>query len=128
MGVAFTAIATYHIALKDGSTSCVATVEHYRAAIERQRDLNAYLRVYYAEALEKARLLDQRRAEGKAMGRLHGVVIGPNDVLANQDHPLSAASHILKDYISIYNATAVARLLEEEAIIIGHLNCDEFAM
>ena len=61
-------------------------------------------------------------------GKLHGVVIGIKDVIAYKDHPLSASSKILKGFTSIYSATAVKRLLAEEAIIIGHLNCDEFAM
>src|SRR4029079_15830654 len=50
------------------------------------------------------------------------------DVICYKDHPVTAASNILKDFVSIYNATAVERLLQEEAIIIGHTNCDEFAM
>ncbi|GGB06647.1 glutamyl-tRNA(Gln) amidotransferase subunit A [Puia dinghuensis] len=97
-------------------------------AIEQQQPLNAYIRVYSKEALAKARLLDQQRKEGKPMGKLHGVVIGLKDVIAYKDHPLTAASHILQDYVSIYNATAVDKMLAEEAILIGHLNCDEFAM
>src|SRR5579871_2231410 len=97
-------------------------------AIDRQKDLNAYIRVYGEEALAKARQLDQQRKAGLPTGKLHGVVIGLKDVLAYKDHPLSAASHILGDYVSIYNATVVEKMLAEEAILIGHLNCDEFAM
>jgi aspartyl-tRNA(Asn)/glutamyl-tRNA(Gln) amidotransferase subunit A len=84
--------------------------------------------VYGEEALAKARLLDQRRREGKPVGKLHGVVIGLKDVIAYKDHPLTASSRILQDYVSIYNATVVEKMLAEEAILIGHLNCDEFAM
>lgn len=62
------------------------------------------------------------------MGKLHGVVIGLKDVIAYKDHPLTAASRILGKYVSLYNATVVDRMLAEEAILIGHLNCDEFAM
>ncbi len=62
------------------------------------------------------------------MGRLHGVVVSIKDVICYKDHPVSAASNILKDFVSLYNATAVERMLAEEAIIIGHTNCDEFAM
>lgn len=69
------------------------------------------------------------------MGRLHGVVIALKDVIAYANHPLTAASNILRghppgshDFISLYSATAVERLLAEEAIIIGSVNCDEFAM
>jgi aspartyl-tRNA(Asn)/glutamyl-tRNA(Gln) amidotransferase subunit A len=86
------------------------------------------VQVYGEEALDKARRLDQQRGNGQPTGRLHGVVIGIKDVISYKDHPLTAASGILKDFVSIYDATVVKKMLEEEAIIIGHLNCDEFAM
>jgi aspartyl-tRNA(Asn)/glutamyl-tRNA(Gln) amidotransferase subunit A len=128
MGLIFHSIEAYHLALKAGTVSCEEAVAHYLTAIDRQKDLNAYLRVYGAEALEKARVLDGRRKAGEPMGKLHGVVIGIKDVIAYKGHGLTAASRILEDYVSIYNATAVEKLLAEEAIIIGALNCDEFAM
>lgn len=103
-------------------------MRHYLSRIEANKHLNAYTQVYGEEALERARQLDNKRRSGEKMGALHGVVIGLKDVIAYKDHPLTAASRILKDYTSIYNATAVEKLLREEAIIIGHLNCDEFAM
>ena len=56
------------------------------------------------------------------------MIIGIKDVISYKDHPLTAASGILKDFVTIYDATVVKKMLEEEAIIIGHLNCDEFAM
>ena len=68
------------------------------------------------------------RKAGKKSGRLHGVVIGIKDVICYKDHPVTAGSHILEGFHSLYHATAVERLLNEGAIIIGHLNCDEFAM
>jgi aspartyl-tRNA(Asn)/glutamyl-tRNA(Gln) amidotransferase subunit A len=128
MGIIFHSIEAYHIALKAGTATCEEAVVHYLTAIERGKDLNAYLRVYGAEALDKARALDQRRKAGEPMGKLHGVVVGVKDVIAYKGHGLTAASRILEDYTSIYSATAVEKLLAEEAIIIGALNCDEFAM
>lgn len=62
------------------------------------------------------------------MGKLFGVVIGIKDVICYKGHKVTAASAILKDFTSLYSATAVERLLSEDAIIIGSLNCDEFAM
>jgi aspartyl-tRNA(Asn)/glutamyl-tRNA(Gln) amidotransferase subunit A len=73
-------------------------------------------------------LLDHQRKTGKPMGKLHGVVIGLKDVIAYKGHPLTAASRILQNYVSLYDATVVGKMLAEEAILIGHLNCDEFAM
>lgn len=103
-------------------------MRHYLSQIEASRHLNAYVQVYGDEAIAAAIRLDRQRAAGHPLGRLHGVVIGLKDVIAYKDHPLKAASHILDNFVSIYNATAVEKLLAEEAIIIGHLNCDEFAM
>ena len=124
----YTSIEQYHARLQEATVTCVQTVEHYLRQIETARQLNAFTEVYAEEALAKARLLDAQRASGSPMGKLHGVVIGIKDVIAYKDHTLTAASGILKGFTSIYSATAVERLLQEEAIIIGNLNCDEFAM
>jgi aspartyl-tRNA(Asn)/glutamyl-tRNA(Gln) amidotransferase subunit A len=124
----FSSIEQYHAQLQEGSTTCLKAVEHYLAAIEKFSHLNAFIEVYASEALQKAREQDQSRAAGKTTGKLHGVVIGIKDVICYRDHPLTAASRILQGFTSLYSATAVDRLLEEEAIIIGTLNCDEFAM
>ena len=61
-------------------------------------------------------------------GKIHGVVIAIKDVICYKDHKVTAASAILKDFTSVYNSTAVEKLLDEDAIIIGNCNCDEFAM
>ncbi|MBL7698867.1 MAG: Asp-tRNA(Asn)/Glu-tRNA(Gln) amidotransferase subunit GatA, partial [Chitinophagaceae bacterium] len=124
----FDSIETYHSQLRDGRTTCVAAVEHYREVINKKKHLNAFVRVYDDEALQTAKRLDSQRASGKPLGKLHGVVIAIKDVICYKDHPVTASSNILKDFVSIYNATAVERLLAEEAIVIGHTNCDEFAM
>src|SRR5205085_9270947 len=124
----FESIDTYHSQLRDGSTSCLEAVEHYLDNIEQQKKLNAFVRVYGEEARSTARRLDKSRSEGNNPGRLHGVVIAIKDVICYKEHPVTAASNILKNFVSIYNATAVERQLREEAIIIGHTNCDEFAM
>ncbi len=112
----------------DGTVSCEEAVLYYLREIDSNRNLNAYVQVYGEECLERARLLDIRRKAGHPPGKLHGVVIGLKDVIAYKDHPLTASSRILRGFVSIYNATVVEKLLREEAILIGHLNCDEFAM
>lgn len=84
--------------------------------------------VYGEEALSTADRLDQERKTGCRPGKLHGVVIGIKDVLCYRDHPVTASSKILEGFNPLYNATAVEWLLNQGAIIIGHLNCDEFAM
>lgn len=124
----FHSIRDYHKALKDRTASCEEAVLYYLREIEAQRRLNAFTQVYGEEALARARQLDQQRRDGRPSGKLHGVVIGIKDVISYKDHPLTAASRILQDFVSIYHATVVEKMLAEEAIIIGHLNCDEFAM
>ena len=103
-------------------------VRYYLQSIQDKEHLNAFVHVYATEALLKAEELDSTRKSGKEPGKLHGVVIAIKDVLSYKDHPLTASSNILRNFTAVYNATAIERLLAEEAIIIGHTNCDEFAM
>lgn len=112
----------------NGSTSCLAAVDHYLQEIDKLKHLNAFVRTYDEEAREKAKSLDASRNSGKPIRKLHGVVVSIKDVICYKDHPVTASSKILKDFVSLYNATVVERLLGEDAIIIGHTNCDEFAM
>lgn len=124
----FSSISTFQTALYAGSTTCTETVTRFLTRIAKSRHLNAYLEVFEEEALEKARLLDARIKNGEPVGALAGVVIGIKDVICYKGHKVSAASRILENFTSLYSATAVERLLEADAIIIGNLNCDEFAM
>lgn len=111
-----------------GTLSCEQVVRDYLDRIDATRHLNAYIHVHGEEALERARELDRERREGAPMAPLHGVVIGVKDVISYKGHPLTAGSKMLTGFRSVYNATALERLLDAGAIIIGNLNCDEFAM
>lgn len=113
--------------LKDGTLTCVERVQYHLDNITRKQHLNAFLSVYAEEALARASEIDKKIKTGTA-GRLAGLVVGLKDVLAYKDHPLQAGSKILDGFISQFSATAVQRLLNEDAIIIGRQNCDEFAM
>ncbi|NLR82621.1 Asp-tRNA(Asn)/Glu-tRNA(Gln) amidotransferase subunit GatA [Chitinophaga eiseniae] len=124
----FSCITTFHKALYAGSTSCMEQVRYYLDRIAQLKHLNAFLEVYEEEALEKAQMLDTRLKNGEKLGALAGVVIGIKDVICYKGHNVSAASHILEGFTSLFSATAIERLLAEDAIIIGNLNCDEFAM
>ena len=124
----FTDIKQYQEDLLKNRTSCVEAVQYYLNNISTHQHLNAFVEVYANEALEAAAILDNKRASGEAPKKLHGVVIALKDVICYKDHKVTAASAILKDFVSLYNASAVQCLLDEEAIIIGNCNCDEFAM
>ena len=113
--------------LQQGTLSCGDLVRHHLSNIHRKEHLNAFLSVYEIEALSRAVEIDQKIKNGTA-GKLAGLVVGIKDVLAYKDHPLQAGSKILDGFISQYTATAVQRMLDEDAIIIGRQNCDEFAM
>ena len=102
-------------------------VSHYLKNIRTKAHLNAFVEVYAQSALEQAELIDEKLAKGKA-GKLAGMIIGIKDVLNYAGHEANASSNILKGYISQFTTTAVQRLIDEDAIVIGRLNCDEFGM
>lgn len=124
----FSSIEQYQTQLQNGSCTCLQAVEFFLAKIKKQVHLNAFVEVYHEEALERAHILDLKIKENKPVGNLFGVIIGLKDVISHEGHTLTASSGILKNFISVYSATVVERLLAEDAIIIGNLNCDEFAM
>lgn len=110
-----------------GEVSCVQIVESYLENIQKNTHLNAFLEVFGTEALENAQQVD-KKVQNKKQGKLAGLVVGLKDNISYQGHAVSASSKILDGYTAVYNATVVERLLAEDAIIIGRLNCDEFAM
>jgi aspartyl-tRNA(Asn)/glutamyl-tRNA(Gln) amidotransferase subunit A len=124
----FHSIQDYHTELQNGTSSCVEAVQFFLGKIAGSQNLNAFLNTYGEEALQSAKLLDEKRKSGHPVGKLHGVIVGLKDIICYKGHPVSAASRMLKGFTSIYSATVVEKLIKEEAIIIGHLNCDEFAM
>jgi aspartyl-tRNA(Asn)/glutamyl-tRNA(Gln) amidotransferase subunit A len=113
--------------LFSGKISCYDLVSHYLTNIRAQEDLNAWVGVYGEEALLRAREIDSKIKKGTA-GRLAGMVVGIKDVLSYAGHPLQAGSNILKGFHAAFTGTAVQRLIDADAIIIGRQNCDEFAM
>lgn len=102
-------------------------VAQYLQNIETKKHLNAFLEVWEEEAKTAALAIDTKIANGTA-GKLAGMVIGIKDNICYKNHRVSASSKIIENFTSLYSATAIERLLAEDAIIIGRLNCDEFAM
>ncbi|MDQ3192003.1 MAG: Asp-tRNA(Asn)/Glu-tRNA(Gln) amidotransferase subunit GatA [Bacteroidota bacterium] len=113
--------------LKLGKTTCVKITQAYLERIKNNNHLNAFLEVFNEEALTRAAQIDEKLASGKA-GKLAGMVLGIKDNICYKGHKVTAASKILEGFESLYDATVVERLLKEDVIIIGRLNCDEFAM
>jgi aspartyl-tRNA(Asn)/glutamyl-tRNA(Gln) amidotransferase subunit A len=123
----FTTIKNLHTDLNSGKISCVQLVEESIKAIEEKKQLNAFLEVFNESALAQAKLVDEK-VKLKTAGKLAGVVIGLKDNICYKGHKVSCSSKILEGFESLYSSTVVERLLAEDAIIIGRLNCDEFAM
>lgn len=113
--------------IEDGKISCKELVEYYLKNIEDNKHLNAFLEVYSEEALQQADEVDVKIKNGTA-GELAGMVIGLKDVLCHKDHGLQSASKILDGFKSQFTSSAVQNLLDQDAIVIGRQNCDEFAM
>ncbi len=113
--------------LTEGSITCASLVEEHLKRIEENQHLNAFLEVFSLDARSRATVIDQKIERGTA-GRLAGMIIGIKDNICFKGHHVSASSKILEGFTSLYSSTVVERLLDEDAIIIGRLNCDEFAM
>jgi aspartyl-tRNA(Asn)/glutamyl-tRNA(Gln) amidotransferase subunit A len=116
-------------ALEGGTFTTEDLISAYLDQIEETKSLNAYLEVYTVEALQHAKELDQIFQQARRpMGKLWGAVFSIKDVISHKGHMLTAGSKMLQGYQALYSATAVERILAEDAIIIGRANCDEFAM
>lgn len=124
----FNQLSVVQAALNAHEYSTVDVVQYYLDQIDAQANLNIYVEVFAEKALAEAQLQDKRRASGEQLGRLAGCVVSIKDVICYQGHQVTAGSKILSGFQSLFSATAVERLLAEDAIIIGRTNCDEFAM
>ena len=123
----YPSLAKIRASLHSGELTCRELVGYYLKNIREKASLNSFIEVYEEEALKRASEIDARIASGTA-GKLAGLVVGIKDVLCYRDHKVQASSRILDGFVSKYSATAVERLLKEDAVIIGRQNCDEFAM
>lgn len=112
--------------LIQGQIDLVDICKYYIEKIERS-GTNSFVEIFKDSALKKASEVNHK-IKDKSQGALAGMIIGIKDNICYKDHEVTASSKMLKGFNSVFNATAVGRLLEEDAIIIGRLNCDEFAM
>ncbi len=112
--------------IKSGQLSLVENVKTFLQKINDQKDINAFNFVF-DESVDSTKQIEEKIKNGSA-GKLAGMVIAVKDVIAIKDKPLTCSSKILDDFQSLYTATAIQKLIDEDAIIIGKTNCDEFAM
>ncbi len=96
----------------------------------RRRDpqIQAFLHVDEAAALEQARAVDGKRKRGEPLGPLAGVPVAIKDVLCTKGQPATCGSKMLQNFVPPYDAHVITRLKQADAVLIGKTNMDEFAM
>jgi aspartyl-tRNA(Asn)/glutamyl-tRNA(Gln) amidotransferase subunit A len=115
--------------ISSGRVKAADLADAYYSRIEQVNPrLNVFLSLTKDRALKQADLVDSAAAKGDPLGPLAGIPLGIKDVLVTRGAPSTAGSKILKNYHPPYDATAVARLEAAGAVLLGKLNCDEFAM
>src|ERR1700748_878178 len=122
-------IAEARDAVRAGRVSAATLAEeHYERIATRDPEINSYLALSRERAFAQAEKVDAAVKSGGELGPLAGVPIGVKDVLTMRGAPATAGSLILKGYHPPYDATVVTRLEAAGAVLLGKLNCDEFAM
>ena len=116
-------------AVQERKTSAVALAESHYAKIESDDPkIGAFLTLSKERAMAKAAEMDALAAKGEKLPPLGGVPVGIKDVMVTKGIRTTAGSKILGEFIPPYDCTAVARLEAAGAVVLGKLNCDEFAM
>ena len=124
--MAYRTISEIREALHSGE-SALSITENYLNRIKEHQHLNAFIEIFEEEAVSRAKEIDVKIQNGTA-GKLAGCVVAIKDNLCYKGHKVSASSQILEGFESLFTATALQRLLDQDVIVIGRLNCDEFAM
>ena len=116
-------------AIAAGETTATTLAElHYDRITSVDGKINSFLALSRERAMTQAQKIDKMAAKGVPLQPLAGVPVGIKDVLAMRGAPATAGSLILKGYRPPYDSTAVAKLEAAGAVLLGKLNCDEFAM
>lgn len=113
--------------LKSGAITCAQLADYYLNQNEKNVHLNAMREVFTDEVRTQAAEVDVKLKNGTA-GKLAGMFLAIKDNICYLGHKVSSSSKIIENYEAVYTATALQRLLDEDVIVIGRCNCDEFAM
>lgn len=115
--------------VQKGELSAEEVTKHFLKRIETlDPTLGSFLRVFPEKALERSRAIDQKRARGEKLGRLAGVPIAIKDNIHMKGELSTCGSKFLTNYKAVFDASAINFLENEDAILIGKTNMDEFAM
>src|ERR1700757_1857335 len=116
-------------AIQERKTTAAALAEaHYVRIQKEDGQIGAFLTLSKERALEQADRMDRMAAAGDTLPRLGGVPVGIKDVMSTRGVRTTAGSKILDKYIPPYDCTAVAKMEAAGAVVLGKMNCDEFAM
>lgn len=114
--------------LQSGKVTAEQNVAAKLAQIDaKESRVHAFIETFPKEALARAQQIDRRIKAGERVGSLAGLVLAVKNNLALQGHRTTAASRMLQGHVAVYDATAVQHALEQDAIVIGTTNMDEFA-
>ncbi|EFB41840.1 hypothetical protein pah_c022o138 [Parachlamydia acanthamoebae str. Hall's coccus] len=112
-----------------GEVSAIAIAQHFLSRIEQyDSQVGAFLSVLKDRVLRKAAELDRKKAAGEKLGKLAGIPIGIKDNIHIEGEITTCASKFLTNFKAPFSSTAVALLEQEDALLIGKTNLDEFAM
>ncbi len=113
--------------LNEGHISCVDLI---KSCIEKIKidNLNDFITIFENDAIESARLIDKKIAQGEKLNLLEGIPVAIKDNILIKNKKCTAASKTLDDYVASYDAYVIEKLKSSGAIIIGKTNMDEFAM
>ena len=122
-------IETVRAAVAERKMTAMALMEAHYAKIKKEDEaIGAFLTLSMERAMEQADRIDRMAAEGKPLPPLGGVPVGIKDVMVTRGVRTTAGSKILENYIPPYDCTTVARMEKAGAVVLGKMNCDEFAM
>lgn len=128
MDLTFASIKEISSAVKSKKVSAVEVTQHFLNRTEKlDQKLNSYISVN-DKALDEARRIDEKIKQGENIGALGGIPFGIKDMFCTKGLRTTAASKILENFIPPYDATAVKKLRNAGAVVLGKLNQDEFAM
>ncbi len=128
LGVGLTIDAVRDAIIEERTTATALAGEYYERIRREDPEIGAFLTLCEERALAQAGQIDQMAAEGIPLPPLAGVPVAIKDVMVTAGVRTTAGSKILDNFIPPYDCTAVARLEAAGAVILGKLNCDEFAM
>ena len=115
--------------IQNKEISCEEVVGYYIKNIkEKEKSINAFILLQEEKALKKAKELDEKISKGETVGKLAGIPIAIKDNICTNGITTTCASKMLEDFVAPYDATVIKKLEEEDAILIGKTNLDEFAM